>query len=195
MPSSSHAQATDFIRGLLRRKHIELLVKDRYGHLTEQEGAYEVLLSIGECSGSAARGRRKSITAALIADALWTWCATWAPTLSQEAIGDIPERVEKLNGWLPHDDHIGQRLRLSHADRERLKITTIGCFDLDPIAREDQRLRKKRERDKERARSKRASSGALSRQEYLAKHSLSRTKPWEVKGISKATYYRRLKRD
>ncbi|MCP1167337.1 RepB family DNA primase [Limimaricola litoreus] len=40
---------------------------------------------------------------------------------------------------------------------------------------------------------RRAASGAVTRASYLAENAISRTKPWEAQGISRATWYRRQK--
>ncbi|MDB5617475.1 hypothetical protein [Tardiphaga sp.] len=120
------------------------------------------------------------------------WCKKWAPEYLE--IPALVARVckSKRNG-IGKADQIADKIRLSDADRTRLGIRTIGSYDVDKRAREKRRAARKRERDRENARLKRATNGALSRQQYLADHSLSRTKPWEAQGISRATFMRRRK--
>jgi len=70
------------------------------------------------------------------------------------------------------------QLRLSYEEWTRLRITTIGSFDLNK--RERAKLRKQRKpiRDRERQARKHAQRGALPRAQYLAR-SLARTQPWK----------------
>jgi hypothetical protein len=79
-------------------------------------------------------------------------------------------------------DKLGRYLRLSDATRTRIGIHTIGAYDLSKRQRTLRRKQKARERQ-ERLRRRR---GALPHSQ-----SLSRTKPWEVEGISRPTWYRR----
>ncbi len=185
---------TEVIRARLRRKHIGRLIIDRFGCcLPAGEVALPYLLSVGECCGVLARGRKSGPSPASIAELLAIWCASWAPQATDADIQTTSLSVAKLDGWKPNDDHVGERLHLSNSDRDRLKITTIGCFDLDPAAREDDRIAKKRARDKERSRIKRAADGSVPRAQYLAANNASRSQPWKEEGISRPTYYRRKK--
>jgi hypothetical protein len=63
------------------------------------------------------------------------------------------------------------------------KITTIRPCDQ---TLEELRKAKRRERDH-----KRRIYNRQPRAQYLASHAMSRTKPWEHEGISRATWYRR----
>jgi hypothetical protein len=53
----------------------------------------------------------------------------------------------------------------------------------------------KRERDRARKAARRRAAGAVPRSKYLTQNALSRTKPWEVKGISRRTWERRRARE
>jgi putative DNA primase/helicase len=53
----------------------------------------------------------------------------------------------------------------------------------------------KRERDRARKAARRRTAGAVPRSKYLTQNALSRTKPWEVKGISRRTWERRRARE
>jgi hypothetical protein len=83
---------------------------------------------------------------------------------------------------------LGKRLNLTYAKRKELDIRTIQCSDISPRA---VKLLLKRAR-RERARERRQLRGAISRAAYLAA-SKSQNKPWIVAGMSRRTYYRRLK--
>jgi hypothetical protein len=86
--------------------------------------------------------------------------------------------------------HRQARLRLSHEERTRMGITTIGAYDVDKREREKRHKFRKRTRDRERAARKRAARGVMPREKYLAV-SLSKTQPWKAKGISRRTWERR----
>jgi hypothetical protein len=77
----------------------------------------------------------------------------------------------------------GNSLGLTAKERTMWNITTIRACDQEAAAL---RKAKKRERDRERQRQKRQP-----RAEYLAEHSISRSKPWEREGISRTTWYQR----
>ncbi|UPJ78593.1 hypothetical protein IVB16_27480 [Bradyrhizobium sp. 183] len=85
-------------------------------------------------------------------------------------------------------DELAWRIGLSLVDRETLKIGTIGAVGLNKRQRTALQKAKKKHRDTLRRRAK----GAKSRAEY-ERHSISRAKPWEGLGLSRATYYRRSK--
>jgi hypothetical protein len=74
------------------------------------------------------------------------------------------------------------RVHIHSEDRERLRAWNIPPYDLTDAQLEQRRKDKKRARDK--ARSKKT------RPNYLM-DSISRKKPWEAEGVSRATWYRR----
>jgi len=74
--------------------------------------------------------------------------------------------------------------------RAGLRLWQIGPEDLDAEARKQQRKR----RDRERKGDVRRGQGRKPRAEYEGK-SLSRLKPWEAEGISRASWYRRQNRE
>jgi hypothetical protein len=100
--------------------------------------------------------------------------------------GDVrtEELIRKVM-WKPLKwtaDKLGQRLRLTDADRSRLDITTIGGFDCLKAKRKTRRKHK----DAARHRKLRAKDGAKP-------HAMSeaRLMPWLDLGISESTYRRR----
>jgi hypothetical protein len=74
--------------------------------------------------------------------------------------------------------------------RQALGLTTIGSFDVDKRGREQLRATNKKNNSADWRRRK----GAVPRVEYLAANNASRDEPWVPLRISKATYYRRLKK-
>jgi len=117
-----------------------------------------------------------------------SWLELYAPwmTIAQTA-GILADATNRPKFWKAHE--LGWALKLTDADRAKLRITTIGACDMSPQQRAKQRkLVKRLERQK-----KRRQDGAKPRAEYLAK-SLTAKAPWLDQGISRATYYRRLNR-
>jgi nucleoid DNA-binding protein len=93
------------------------------------------------------------------------WLETWAPHVTTDRAADIVRRVLAQRRKLDADDDLGAKLRLSHADRQRLKIRTIGSFDVDRKSRRKLQEVKKRERDRIDAAKRRRAKGAVPRAE------------------------------
>jgi hypothetical protein len=110
-------------------------------------------------------------------------------TFTDEQIAEAFEEAERRKGMAPAD-RLAEILGLEFADRQRLAIRTIGAVDKTRLERQLIRKERKREQDRIKVAIKRRKRGAISREEYLAE-SLSRSRPWERDGISKATWYRR----
>jgi hypothetical protein len=104
--------------------------------------------------------------------------------MSKQEIAAITTKViAKPIRW--RADKLGARLRLTEAERHRLRITTIGAIDLTKDERKARRRHRARHRDELRRRRK----GAKTRADYEA-NSISRNKPWERLGMSRAKWYR-----
>jgi hypothetical protein len=86
--------------------------------------------------------------------------------------------------YSPHS--LGNRLEIDNESRERLQAWTIEAYDITKEQREVINREKRRKAEEQRRRK----AGAKPRAE-----SEMRTKPWVAKDISRATYYRRKKRD
>lgn len=115
------------------------------------------------------------------------WSRRWAPWLPPTGARLIAKDIaENPRRWKAAT--LGWALRLTYAERQRLRIKTIAAIDMTKA--EAKRLREQRK--VERNREKRRQDGIMPRQEYQTT-SLSRTKPWEAEGISRATWYRRRK--
>jgi len=81
-------------------------------------------------------------------------------------------------------DTLASRLGVTYAVRQELGLHTIGALDMTKAEREAARKLRARERESARRRARGAKPQA---------ESLSRTKPWEAAGMSRATWYRRLR--
>jgi hypothetical protein len=110
----------------------------------------------------------------------------WAPWIPDNEVGPYIEHVWGLDFYqrLMTAREIGERLGLTNAERERLKL-----WQFKPIDMTDEELTAHRKRkNNERRRAKRARTRA----EYLGS-CLSATKPWEAEGISRSAWERRRK--
>lgn len=106
----------------------------------------------------------------------------WMPIAEAKAL--LVETIAKPRRW--RADKLAWRLRLTHADRTTLKITTIGAIDKAKSARWHERQERARLAKEERRRA----AGAKARAEYEAA-ATSRAQPWKALGISRRTWYRR----
>jgi hypothetical protein len=115
------------------------------------------------------------------------WLRLWAPWMGEREIAATTTKVlAKPRRW--RADTLAKRLNLNEAERNRLRITTIGACDMIKAERIKRRCLKARAREEQRRRAK----GAQPRADYEA-NSISRTKPWEHLGMSRITWYRRGK--
>jgi hypothetical protein len=113
------------------------------------------------------------------------WIELNAPWMAADESGEIVRQVvARPFKW--RADKLAARLRLTEADRRRLRIRTIGAVDMTKQERQQARQLRQRQRDRARRRSR----GAKPRTEYEA-NSVNRTKPWIALGMSRATWYRR----
>jgi hypothetical protein len=115
---------------------------------------------------------------------LAAFCCDRAPWLDPDEI-DVtklqPDRAQEL----------GNKLQLTAALRTKLGITTIAPCDQTPEQRAAARKERRRNSDRDRRRRKREEKGGPTRKQWLAANTVSKLKPWEMEGVSRATYYRR----
>jgi hypothetical protein len=113
------------------------------------------------------------------------WLDTHAPWLigteRAKLLAEIEERRRRWRG-----EKLAQLMRLTEAERRRLAITTIGSIDVTRAERAKRRKQAKREA----IAAARRATGTKPRKEWLAAHSLTRTKPWEALKMSRASWYR-----
>ncbi|KRR26481.1 hypothetical protein CQ14_03060 [Bradyrhizobium lablabi] len=175
-----------------RLREIERLIKHRHGTLPDTDDADVYLVPVARCFIKILRDKGPAATAPEISDRLALWCGRWAPNITAGQIaGVVDEALD--NPRFDRDDDLGAALRLTYAERRRLKLKTIGSYDINRAGRQRLAKDRKRERDRLRAAEKRLANGALPRAVYEAQ-SLSRARPWEQLGISRATFMRRRKK-
>ncbi|MDB5937583.1 MAG: hypothetical protein JWQ01_4927 [Massilia sp.] len=115
------------------------------------------------------------------------WLEVWAPWLTiveQKAI--MAEAIANPQRWTA--DGLAWRLRLTKEQRTMLGITTIGAIDESKAMR----AKRRKQLDRQRKENARRAQGIKPRATY-EHQSLSKAKPWEVEGISRASWYRRRK--
>jgi hypothetical protein len=82
-------------------------------------------------------------------------------------------------------DKLAWKFKVTQEQRRRLALKTIGAIDLSKA----ERIKTRRAHNKAASRAYRRANGAKPRAQYLAQF----TKPWIAAGISRATWYRRLR--
>lgn len=85
-----------------------------------------------------------------------------------------------------------KRLGVDLEEREELGLRSIGAVDCPKHILELEARNRKRARDRERIAEKRRAAGIPTRQEFVSA-SVTRSAPWKALGISRSTYYARLK--
>lgn len=182
----------ELVRARSRRRDIEQILRHRGADVLDLEG----LLDVAQATRSILThepGRRQAVTFDDVRERLDMWCETHAPSFAPGHIASVA--LVAMRSPLPFiadAEAVAERFNLLYAERSAWGITTIGAIDADK--RERTRLGKMRKRERQR-RSKaalRRVQGVVPRSEYLAR-SLSREQPWLKAGVSRATWYRRLK--
>ena len=108
----------------------------------------------------------------------------WAAWMSKTEAAELIEWVNRTPIYhrVPTARQLDFRLRLTDAERERLKLWTIAPYDMTDEERKE--LRRANDRDRNRRKRQR-----LLRAAYLA-NSLSRKKPWEIAGCEIVRVYK-----
>jgi hypothetical protein len=127
-----------------------------------------------------------------VLDRLAVWAERWAHSIPTDYLPKIVARAMRQPA-LERADRLAALLHLTYADRQYLKITTIGACDVSRAQRQILSKQKKRQRDKIRAAEKRRIAGKQTRSEYRAT-SLTATRPWEISGVSRRTWEREQKK-
>jgi hypothetical protein len=107
-----------------------------------------------------------------------------APWLIGDDLDDFLSSIVHPIEWT--SAKLADALNLHEAERVELGIVSIGAVDVTPEQRKAKRKARNRERKRETRRAKGAKPQARSK---------SRLKPWNSEGISRATWYRRVRQD
>jgi hypothetical protein len=89
---------------------------------------------------------------------------------------------------------IAQHFELTWQERVTVGIRNLPAVDAKGDTLRKLKAERRRELDRARKRRKRAKQGKVNRKQYLAA-ALTRSRPWEREGISRATWYRRVRTD
>jgi hypothetical protein len=166
----------------LRLRELEAIFGSRWGrHLPDDDAGREDARIAAHHLANLPRGDQ--------AGNVISWLARWAPWMSPREMGALStEAIERNIRWKA--DTLASRIRLTERERSALCIRTIGAIDFDKAARAERRRRA----DRANKEGLRRAKGAVPRVEYEAE-SLAQRKPWQARGISRATWYRRRKAD
>jgi hypothetical protein len=177
-----------------RLRNLERVIGDRHGKVPDTDDDDIYLVPVAQCFRKIMIDRGKLASVDEVTHRFLFWCEDgWAPHVTAERAADIVRRVLAQPRKLEQDDYLGKMLRLSHSDRDRLRIRTIGSYDIDRKTRKKLQRIAKRERDRIGAERRRRAEGAAPRAEYEA-GSLSKIKPWVELGMSRRTWERRRKK-
>jgi hypothetical protein len=112
----------------------------------------------------------------------------WAPWMPRGEAEALVNHVWGLDLYerTPTARTLGNRLRMTNAERERLRLWTIKPFDMT----DEQLVEQSKARQRARRERKRRDKGVRSRAAYLVEMK-AKPKPWLGEGIDRATWYRR----
>jgi hypothetical protein len=160
---------------MLRIAELRRLYRARYGHeLPDDDAGREDALIMANHLAKRPDAERN----------ITVWLGLWAPWMTDVEVAKITAKViAKPIRW--RADKLAIRLNLNEAERQRLRITTIGAVDVD----KEERHRRRQARKHLRKQLMRRARGAKPRAEYEA-NSITRNKPWEALGMSRAGWYR-----
>src|SRR5215469_9438969 len=111
----------------------------------------------------------------------------WAPWMQQKEAGALIDQINLMPIYQrkPTAQVLGERLRVTNGERERLRLWTIAPCDMGQRGMAWWR----RLKDSERKHRLRQLRGRKSRAQYES-GSINRTKPWLALQMSRATWYR-----
>lgn len=165
----------EFRLGRLRLREIERVITARHGQFVPATDDADAYLRAAALSNSG-----QDVAA---------WCARWAPWADRLLIEAIEQEAAHRRHMLRADE-VAKMLSVKLDERDRLGLSTIGACDVPRSERLSRAREKKREADRNRLATKRAAAGSSDREAYVT-GSLSRTRPWELEGISRRTWERR----
>ena len=168
------ARRSPLSRARKRLRELERIIKARHGTVPCTDDADLYLLPVARCFRKIMVDNGKPVSVDEVMNRFGLWCETWAPNLTSSQAADIVSQVLAEPAKIDRDDELGASLRLPYAERLRLKITTIGSYDVDRKSRKELAKTRRRERDRRRAEKKRRASGARSRSEDALEQSPGR---------------------
>ena len=165
----------------LRYGHVLKLIRFRYGAAgvpDDEAGRPDLMELIWLASSAPAWADKKVLNCIEL----------YAPWMDEEEKRDLMDLVAMTPTYekAKTSQELGDKLLLSNADRERLKLYSIRPCDLTPEEFEKQsKARKKASRAARRRR-----DGVRTREDYLTE-CRNKPKPWEAEGISRRQWHRK----
>lgn len=173
----------------LRLRELERVITNRLGVIIPETDDGDIFIEVAAYALNAHCYRN-----GLDLDAALTgWCSRWAPWALQRAGTIIRPILNKLVGrkYDMKADDVARRLLISMWERTALELRTIGAHDIPVRIRKGIAKSVKRSNDRVRQTTKRRARGVQPRESWLAANSLSKARPWDAEGISRAQWYRR----
>ena len=107
----------------------------------------------------------------------------YAPWLGGEAAGSLIDRISSMPRRLMSMRQLGEEFRVTNKERNRHQLYRIRPVDMT----DEQLIEQRKARQRERMRRLRKTQKCELREVWSTPHSVSRTKPWEKLGISRAS--------
>ncbi|TGT42829.1 hypothetical protein [Mesorhizobium sp. M8A.F.Ca.ET.165.01.1.1] len=174
-----------------RLRELERVITSRYGAVLPETDDADLFIEVAAYSLNA-----HCLSNVLDLDeVLANWCHRWAPWALLRAGTIIRPILNKLVGrrYQMKADEAARKICLTLLERTALEIKTIGACDFSARVRKGIAKDVKRTSDRARQTAKRRARGVEPRESWLAKNSLSKGRPWDAEGISRAQWYRRFR--
>lgn len=152
------AHSAEVFMAILRLSEVRRVLRDRYGGedfvLPEDDAGLDDTVILANCLASLSRGRAERIATQLLHHAPW---------MSEGRAMQVACRaISSPTSYKA--DTLARKLGVTDDLRTRLDLRTIGATDVDAEAR----AKRRRVKDAEAARRRRAANGAMTREDYLA---------------------------
>lgn len=173
-----------FSVNVLRLREIEQLIVARHGQIIPETDDADLFIKAAAYALNA-HCRQKHLDFEV---ALRGWCSRWCPWVLPQAATVLRPILHALRSRRLDlaADEVAHILNVTLWERTAQEFRSIGACDVPTEIRKGIARNYKRERDRKRLEGKRRAAGVQSRE-----NSLSKTRPWDAEGISRAQWYRR----
>lgn len=174
-----------------RVRELERIITSRYGAMLPETDDADLFIEVAAYSLNAHCLTIGADLDKVLAD----WCHRWAPWALQRAGTIIRPILNMLVGrrYQMKADEAARKICLTLLERTTLEIKTMGACDFPARIRKGIAKDVKRSGDRARQTAKRRAKGVEPRESWLAKNSLSKSRPWDAEGISRAQWYKRYR--
>lgn len=180
-----------FSVNILRLREIEQLIVARHGQFVPETDDADLFIRAAAYALNA-HCRRRGLDFDV---ALRGWCNRWCPWVLSQAATLLRPILHALRSRRLDlgADEVASLLNVTLWERNAQEFRSIGACDVPTEIRRGIARNYKRERDRKRQEGKRRAAGVQVRERWEAQNSLSKTRPWDAEGISRAQWYRRHK--